>query len=884
MAKDVLLGALRMAGLRPRKSVILLLACGLALAAWLLPSQFSAERYRRRLEAGLEAVLHRPASFGSASFHLLPQPGFALENVVIREDRAFGPEPFARIDRVDCDLRWSSMWHRRLDFARLGLKRPSFNIVRSAQRGWNFENFLVKTGVTAGESSPPGYLTLLPLDIEVDDARLNFKEGDHKRPFAIVDLQGRLNFDPAQKRVRFNLTGNPVRMDLAFPPPGLIELSGAWSPGPDLSGTFDATLRTRGASLSNWVPLLTGTNREIYGVMDADVRLSGSLRTVKIEGETSISQLHRSELPPPADPLPIRLRYRAAYDLAHGRMVIESAEATFSDSNLHITGTVDKAQETPELDLVVALEHSQLEDWSRLARRLWRIPDDLTLAGRLDGLLTIQGHAGDRRYGGFIAGRGARLVTSAGAFPVSDLALRLDQNGARIDPAILSLAPRCAIAIEGAVYPARAPAKRGEGVQPPRYEIRVDTKSADLRDLVRFARALGISIFTTFDAQGLGNSTALLRGVAWPPARPSVSVKADIRSARLLIPGLTEPLNIPRARLQLTDRRLVIDSLTAVIGSSILTGRVEHSGISGNPWQFDLKANSLSVEDGAAWFDALGHRPSLALLERIPGLGSIATRRSVASGLFTAINARGHFSTPLLTYRSLRLQDFEASLNLSNRILGLSAVSFHAGKGSGEACARVNLNESPAGIAAELKVSDMKLETIADRLPPALRKSRGAFSGIAQIRTRGLSRSEMSANLESEGRARLERFSFGDFDPVGAILRRTRKGDIDRPRREAPLKNAEIVFGIRDRQVSLVNQHIEVDGARLVLNGNWIFNGPLDLEVTADLRQLRRPGTTAGTRQPEVAPTATVHLTGPLGDVHAQAVGSAALASRSTVQ
>ena len=873
-----------MAAFRPRRKVALATGCVLALVAWLLPSQFSAERYRQRLEGGLEAVLHRPASFGSASFQLLPQPRFTLENVIIHETPAFGPEPFVRIDRVECDLRWSSIWHRKMEFARLSLSRPSVNIVRNAQREWNFETFLIQTGVTGASPSAAGAGTLLPFAIEVEDARLDFKEGYAKKPFAMVDLQGRLEFSPAEKRIRFNLKGNPQRTDLAFPPPGLLEFSGEWSPGADLRGTFDASLRTQGAMIYNWVPLLTGTNYEIYGVMDADVRLRGTLRAVTFEGQSSITQLHRWEMLPPSDAMPVRLRYRAAYDMTRGRLAIESTEVLFADSSIHLTGTVDKVLEAPDFDLVVAFEHSQLEDWSRLARRLWRIPDNLTLAGRLDGLLTVQGRHGERRYGGFMAGRGARLVTSAGAFPISDIALRLDPNGARMDPAILTIAPRCAIAVEGAVYPAKAPGRQGKGAQPPRYEIRADTKSADLREVVRFARALGIPHVRTTDAQGLGNAAVLLKGTAWPLAKPTILVKADIRSARLLIPGLTEPLNIPHARFQVTDQRMVIDSLTAVIGSSVFTGRVQHSGGRAHPWEFDLKANSLSVEQGAAWFDALGHRPALALLERIPGLKSLNNRRTVASGLFTAINARGRFSTPLLTYRSLRLQEFEASLNLADRILGLSGVSFRAGKGRGEARAQVNLNISPAEIAGELKVAEVKLETITDRLPPALRKMRGTLSGTAQFKTRGLSRSEMSENLVSEGTARLDKVGFGEFDPLGAILRRAVEREIDRPHREALLKSAEIAFGVQNRQVIVANQQIDIEGAKLRLNGSWTFNGPLDLDVTADLRGVKRPWLASGMRSANAPAAATIHLTGVLGQIQAARSEPASLASRSTVQ
>ncbi len=43
---------------RVRNFTIALLLLGLA--AWIVPSYFSAERYRRRLQAGLEQALHRP--------------------------------------------------------------------------------------------------------------------------------------------------------------------------------------------------------------------------------------------------------------------------------------------------------------------------------------------------------------------------------------------------------------------------------------------------------------------------------------------------------------------------------------------------------------------------------------------------------------------------------------------------------------------------------------------------------------------------------------------------------------------------------------------------------------------------------------------------------
>src|SRR5579863_5075564 len=127
----------------------------LALAAWFLPSLVSVERYRRRLEAGLEQALNRPVDFSAVSLRLLPRPGFVIENVVVHEDPRFGIEPFARVDRIDCDLAWRSLFGSRFIFSRLHLDHPTFNVVRNAAGEWNAESLLRESGIAlpAGRAS-----------------------------------------------------------------------------------------------------------------------------------------------------------------------------------------------------------------------------------------------------------------------------------------------------------------------------------------------------------------------------------------------------------------------------------------------------------------------------------------------------------------------------------------------------------------------------------------------------------------------------------------------------------------------------------------------------------------------------------------------------------
>lgn len=838
----------------------------LVLAVWQLPSFLSAERFRQGLEAGLERALHRPTTFGSATFRILPRPGFALENVVVREDPAFGQEPFARVDRIECDIRWRSLWRSRLEFARLHLERPSLNVVRNERGEWNVEKLLVQSGVAvAGSDSTAPSVLPGSVDLEADDGRLDFKVGPDKKPFAITGLRARLNLDPARGIVRYQVTGNPGRSDLPIPPPGPLELEGEWKPGSDLGGALQATLRTRGALLYNWVPLLAGYNPEIYGVLDADVRLGGSLRVIKIEGEGRLTQLHRWEVLPPSDPMPITVHFRGEFDRSRGRASVESADAAFADSRLHVTGAVDHIPSAPELDLVVALERARLEDLLAVGRRLWGYKGSLSVAGRADGLLSIQGPWTERRYGGFLGAREVRLNTPVGAFPISDVALRVDNNGARLAPIKLTLAPRVELVAMGALYRTE-PVRRGR--QPrmaPRYEVRVAAKTVNLRDLVRLGRALGVRIAQGLDAQGTGSVTALLAGSAWPLTRPDINGRADLRAAQLFVPGLTEPLNIPRARIQVTGDRLVVDPLTAVMGTSVFTGRLEHQGERTRPWRFDVKADRLSVEQGALWFDVLGHRPPLPLLERIPGLSSLPARRNVASGLFNALNARGRFETPTLTYRSLRLEDFRAAVDLSGRVLRVSGASFRAGGGRGGGKVDVDLTSAPARVAGEVNLAGAKLQSLAARFPQPLRKAHGVFSGTAQFETRGLSRSEMSANLIATASIQLKSVSFGEFDPLLAAARHAGWGSLEPAHGEVVMPSASLTLQIRDRRALITRQQLQVEGAALTLNGVYNFDGQLDLAVRANLRHVKRHWI-GEAMEAGLAPLheADFHLAGPL--------------------
>jgi len=806
----------------------------LGLAAWIVPSYFSAERYRRRIQAGLERTLHRPVKFGGLSYRLLPRPGFTIENAEVGEDPDFGYEPFARVDQIDCDLRWHSLWRSRMEFAHLRLDHPSFNIVLNSQGQWNVERFLLQSGVTAaaGAGTEANALPAAePLDLKVDDARINFQVGPNKKPFALTDVQARLRVNPAERRVEFQITASPVRSDLFIPTPGPVEASGTWTPGADLRGPIDARVRTQGTLLYDWIPVVTGKNPQVYGVMDSDVHLTGSLPDLTVEGETHLSQLHRWGELPPADPMPCAVRFRARLERGHERVQVESLEASFADSHVHLSGSVDNLASAPQLDLVMSLERSRLEDVLTVVRRFWPNAGSWNFKGRVDALLSIQGPWSERRYGGFVGAREVSLVTPSGTFPLSEIAVRINDDGAVLSPVQITLAPHVTLTAQGTMD--RTPLG-------PQYDLQLAAKGVPLHQAVLFGRGLGIHAVQEIDATGSATASIRLTGSAWPPARPALAAHGEVRAARLLIPGLTEPLNIPRATLRISGDQITADPVVAVLGTSVFGAKLTHEGARSNPWKFNLHANRLRLEQGALWFDALGLRPAFAVLERLPGLASFAARRQAAEQILGSLNAEGRFDTPALSYRGVTLQDFQGVFAIAGRTVRMQSAKFRASGGRGEAEGAVDFTTSPPVLTAKASLVGASLQPFAAHLPAPARELRGTIDASGAFRTRGLAREDLADNLTGQLEFRSKDVSFGDFDPLATLVQQAQWGKLEPARGPVAAGPASMTMDIRDRRFVLKSTTVDLSGAILQCTGTYAWNGATDLNVRANLRRLRR--------------------------------------------
>jgi hypothetical protein len=815
----------------------------LGLAAWIVPTFFSAEHYHDRLQAALERALGRPVKFESISFHLLPVPGFTITGALISEVSPFGSEPFAQAERVDCDLRWRSLWDRRLDVSRLALDHASLNLVRDSSGEWNieslFERSRPKTGVRAAgnRASRRG-----GLDVVANDARLNFTLGQDTKPLAITGVQANVHVDPGSGQVSFRLAGSPVRTDLSMPTPGPVELVGKWMPSVSPGGVLDARLATHGALLYDWIPLVSGHNLGLYGVLDSEVQLTGSLLDIRFQGDTAVRQLHSWDALPPSKPMPLAIHFLGSFDRAHGQLHISRLDVAFAHSRFHVSGAVLGLPYSPHLDLVATLERSHLEDLLDLGRRTTGKQGAWGVSGSVNGLVTVQGLWNNPRYAGFLTARAVRLTTPAADFPVSRLAVTIDRGGARVAPFRILVAPNVEASASARCSFPRSPGGRGAMTRAAGgYELRVSARAVPLDNLLRAGHAFGWDSFRNIAAKGVAQVNLLLSGKIEPFVAPAFTARVQLERTRLLVPGLTEPVNVPRATVTLTRGRVVADPAVAVIGTSVFSGRLAHQDSPEEPWEFSIQANHLSLNQGAGWFEAFGENKPLQLLSRLPGFGSLLQRHQAALSLFTRLYARGTFTTPDLTYHQVNLRRFRAQVEIRRRVIRITHAAFRAGGGYGSGMTVVNLRVSPAQLNGRLALEGAGVRTIAPTLSAGLAGARGRYSIEGRFEARGLTRQQMADSLRGSGTIRARNLTLGNFDLVGNLAQFSGLGTLVPLDRPAAITPAFARFEIRDRKITLQDAAIKVGGATVALAGSYTFDGAIRLHVQADLRHLRRP-------------------------------------------
>ncbi len=376
----------------PRHWLPLIIVIALAIAI-VVPPLFNIGRYQHRIADNISRSLGRPVHFSRITLHLLPRPGFDLDDFTVEEGPGFGPEPILHSSSVSASVRLLSLWRGRLEIARIALEEPSLNLVRNREGRWNFASVMTQASQTqvapTGQRRPSR--TLRFPYIEASNARINFKYGDEKQPFSF--LNGDLSIwleNPEEWQLRFR--AQPVRTDMPLfaSNTGLIRVEGSMRRATSL-GDIPLDLRTdwTHAPLGQLGRLFGGEDQGWRGELQVRSVLTGTPTKLVIHTAMRLDDLHRVEFAPDQS-----LNYSASctgtYEKAEEQLGDLACAVPLGSGHLAIAGTVrppGNAQGT-QLDLsLVDAPASGALDFLRLTRE--RISRDLAVSGLVNGRFAL---------------------------------------------------------------------------------------------------------------------------------------------------------------------------------------------------------------------------------------------------------------------------------------------------------------------------------------------------------------------------------------------------------------------------------------------------------------------------------------------------------------
>jgi len=344
------------------------------------PPLFNVSRLQHRIAASISASLGRPVRMSKVTLHLLPMPGFTLENLVVSEDPAFGSEPIIRAGKVEVTLRPSSLWRRQVELSSIKFEvddngsAPNLNLVRNAQGKWNLEGLLThaaQVGIAPTAQRKPGPEPRFPY-IEATGGRINVKIGEEKLPFALTDADFALWLpDPQQWQVR--LEARPVRTDTNVSDTGEVRLEGSLGRAAAITDMpVDMHASWHNAPLGEATKVVLGNDADWRGTLMAEATLLGKLGDAALKTSVSVNDLRRADFVPEKT-----LEFHAE---CGGEIDVTTAIVLSPQCNIPVSSTLPQVQvsATAERIDLSALENTRVQigspgvsegwllDWARL--------------------------------------------------------------------------------------------------------------------------------------------------------------------------------------------------------------------------------------------------------------------------------------------------------------------------------------------------------------------------------------------------------------------------------------------------------------------------------------------------------------------------------------
>ncbi len=647
-------------------------------------------RLKTRITIALSRAIARPVDLASVHLRFLPQPGFDLENLVVYEDPAFGSEPMLRAREVTAVVRIGSLLRGRLDIARLELTEPSVNLVRREDGRWNWQSLLERAAHTPlaptakSKSEPrPGF----PY-IEASSGRINFKAGQEKKPFSLLNADFAL-WQESENTWGTRLKAEPLRTDMNVSDTGLLRVDGTWQRSASLRETpLHFSMEWNGAQLGQVSKLLSGSDKGWRGEVRLDAKLSGTPGAMQVALDTSVRDFHRYDISS-VEGIRVAAHCDAQYSTADAIMHEIACHTPVGDGVISLRGKAGLPG-MHKVDLTLKIDNIPVSSVAALARRMKKnLPADLAATG------SVQGDFAVKEDGGFpteFQGKGeitnlvlksvntnVRFTAASVPLLLSSEALheKLGSKPARRTTSEVLPEPN-ELHIEFGPFPIAlgrtTPAQARGWLSRAGYAMGIRGEGETAHTL-RLANMLGVPTIQA-NVEGTAQMDLQLAG-SWSGnaapesvfSLPAVTGNVQLRNIRARVRGVNGPVEISSAELRLTRDEARLEKLIVRAADTVWTGNMSlprGCGLSeACLLRFNLNTEGVGLTELSEWLSPQPGRRAWYQLLSSP---------SNAPSFLQSLTASGKVNVRRLRIHRVSAEHVTAALDLDQGKLKLTNV------------------------------------------------------------------------------------------------------------------------------------------------------------------------------------------------------------------
>ncbi len=667
---------------------------------------------RRYLIAHLAASFGRPVDVSWFDFSLLDGARIEAHFVSVSDDPQFGNEYFLRSDTLTAGLRWTALFAGRFEFGPVSLSRPSLNLVRDADGHWNIERWLPPpTQPSSIPVSRPGFVGPIntssevraarPTRIDVDGGRINFKLGDNKSPFALVEVSGRVEQD-GSGRWQLDLEARPMRAGVELQDIGLLRLRGSIAGTSARLQPADLNLTWRAASLADALRFVRQDDFGMRGLLDVDLTAriapadsaqvagaNSSAAQWSVSGVARLSGMHGWNLTEhennPSANISVEMNWRPGERHAEiPKLLVEMLA-----SHIQGAGDVDWAHGIhPESHIESStLAFADILSWYRALQP--GVPEDLRADGALGLDLKLGGwpiqfeQGAITSIGGTLAANSLRAPLQIGAVTASvvnggfdfspmEFLIPPDSSAVESNKNPSGSEPRNSFVVRGAFFP-----------QPNRaylslsdWDFSVEGATTRLQDWLALSGAVAQPV--NLDWTGSGGLAIKIRGTHRAPAPAAAWIGTiDFLGLDLSPAYVNQPVRLSKAHVDFAPLQRTITISAADAFGTLWHGSIARKN-SDKDWTFDLSADHLDVADLDRW---LGPRARPGFLARFTG-SNAAAAAPLPDAVVTRLSAHGRLRVGAIDMLPMHIEKFDGQAELTGRVLHIrkAQADFFGGK------------------------------------------------------------------------------------------------------------------------------------------------------------------------------------------------------------